>query len=103
MQSRTPTCASGANAHDNDGWRASQSTSRTCAPPLASSAAIDAATLDFPSLGKHDIRPTVRLEPASSLSKSRPSLSERMDSEYSDPGTSMIDCKSCGTVEILRG
>src|SRR5215467_6524259 len=76
---------------------------RTCAPPFASSAAIEAATLDLPSLGAHDVRPTVRPEPVASLLKSRPSLSDRMDSLYSEPGTSMIDCNSCGTVEMLRG
>src|SRR5262249_60487050 len=55
--SRNPALASGASARESEGLRRSQSTKTTRAPPCAMSVAIAAATLDLPSLGKHDVKP----------------------------------------------
>ena len=55
--SRNPALASGASARESEGWRRSQSNKMTRAPPCAMSVAIAAATVDLPSLGKHDVKP----------------------------------------------
>ena len=87
--SRNPALASGASARESEGWRRSQSTKMTRAPPCAMSVAIAAARVDLPSLGKHDVKP-MTLVILAWLFRSTVSFIDRMASAYGDDGESMI-------------
>src|SRR5262245_35873990 len=86
--SRNPIFASGASARVSDGLRRSQSTRITLAPVWAISVVIDAAMVDLPSLGEHDVRP-LTLGAGSSLLRSSFSFIHRMASAYGDDGESI--------------
>src|SRR5215831_1063522 len=84
--SRNPTFAFGASARDNDGLRTSQSIRSVRRPDWASMAAIPAATVDLPSVGKYEVRPITLQLPCASASTAN--LLERIASAYAEFGAS---------------
>ena len=85
--------ASGASARESEGWRRSQSNKMTRAPPCAMSAAIAAARVDLPSLGKHDVKPMTLVSYL--LFRSTVNFIDRMASAYGDDGELMISPHAC--------
>src|SRR5262245_39286996 len=72
----------------------------TRAPPCAMSVAIAAATVDLPSLGRHDVKP-MTLVFVTSPFMSTVSFNARMASAYGDDGESMIVCITFGPELML--
>src|SRR5262249_43970423 len=87
--SSNPALAFGASARETEGRRKSQSNKITRAPPCAMCVAIAAATVDLPSLGKHDVRPMILLFVAS-VFRSTTNFIDGMASAYGDVGELMI-------------
>src|SRR5262245_34241685 len=79
-----PALACGASVRESDGRRTSQSTRMTRAPPCAIISATPAASVDFPSLGRHDVTPMTLL----GLLVSTVSFIDRIASAYGENGAS---------------
>jgi hypothetical protein len=65
--------------------------------------AIAAATLDLPSLGKHDVKPIALVDLSWLFKSSTVSFIDRTASAYSDPGESTIVRMLFGPEETLLG
>src|SRR5262249_35527154 len=77
---------SGARARESEGLRTSQSTRTTLAPLCAMSVAIATATVDLPSLGRHEISPRT-LDLPDLPFKSNITFTARIASAYGDKGS----------------
>src|SRR5262249_2310410 len=91
---------SGVNVRDRVGLRRSQSTNITREPPWAISVAIARASVDLPSLGKHDVRPTTFVY-FFGVPRSIVNFISRMASEYGDEGASIMVRRILGADERL--